>query len=136
MCTDTESADPEVLQSGFGLHFLSWSGEFWENSPQISRQILQPNFSCKSFGLVSPEFQATQKNSPPKFTAKIVGFPPTPRVLKTIVFHADFCLRGSHSEKFPRFLTSAVSSPGDDQVEGSPKFELIFGKGVRRNTFQ
>ena len=31
---------PEVLQSGFGVRFLFWSGEFEENCQQILSQIL------------------------------------------------------------------------------------------------
>ena len=61
--------DPEVLQSGFGLNSLFWSGEFWENCRRISQRILPANLSRECFGLVSPELQTPPKNHGQKLSA-------------------------------------------------------------------
>ena len=63
------------MQSGFGVIFLFWSGEFQEICQRISQRILTVNFDSEIFGLVSPGFQVTPKNSRPKFTSRIVGIP-------------------------------------------------------------
>ena len=49
------------MQSGFGVNFLFWSGEFEENCRRISQRILMANFDSEFFGLVFAGFQATQK---------------------------------------------------------------------------
>ena len=73
--------EPEVLQSGFGVFFLFWPGEFWENCRQISQRILRAKFLREFLGLVFPGFQALSppkihaQYSRPKFTPKIVGIP-------------------------------------------------------------
>ena len=69
------AVEPEVLQSGFGVKFLFWPGEFWENCRRISQRVLMAIFFCEFFGLVFPGFRAPTKNSRPKFTPRIVGFP-------------------------------------------------------------
>ena len=60
---------------------LFWSGEFEENFPQISQQILPANFVREFFGIVSPGLR------PPKiFTPKIVGILlSTQRIFKVIL---------------------------------------------------
>ena len=64
---------PDVMQSGFGVNFLFWSGEFQENCRRISQRILMTNFDSEFFGLVFPGLQATQKihaqNSRPELSA-------------------------------------------------------------------
>ena len=42
---------PDVMQSGFGVNFLFWSGEFQENCRRISQRILMANFDSEIFGL-------------------------------------------------------------------------------------
>ena len=63
--------DPDVLQSGFELKFLFWSGENLENCRRISQRILPANLSA----LFLKGFRPSHKNAPPKFTPKIVGTP-------------------------------------------------------------
>ena len=87
MCT---LIDPEGLQSGFGLNFVFWSGEFWENCPSISRRILAANFQLVSRGPQAPLSQEIHpRNSRPELLALFSNF----RCLKPTFFHADFCLR-------------------------------------------
>ena len=66
------------MQSGFGVKFLFWSGEFEENRRRISQRILMANFDSDFFGLVFPWFQATQKihaqNSRPELSAFLSNF--------------------------------------------------------------
>ena len=73
-----KDVDPNVLQSGFGVIFLFWPGEFNENCRGISQRISMANFDCEFFGLVFP-FQAPQKkvhaqNSRPNLSAFLSNF--------------------------------------------------------------
>ena len=81
---------PDVMQSGFGVNFLFWSGEFEENCRRISQRILMANFDSEYFGLVFPGFQATPKvhaqNSRPELSAFLSNF--------TFLFTAIFCSWG------------------------------------------
>ena len=52
---------PDVMQSGFGVNFLFWSGELQENCRRISQRILMANFDSEIFGLVFPGLQVTPK---------------------------------------------------------------------------
>ena len=56
-----EKVGPDVMQSGFGVNVLFWSGEFEENRRRNSQRILMTNFDSEFFGLVFPGFQATPK---------------------------------------------------------------------------
>ena len=56
--------DPEVLQSGFGLNFVFWSGEWSENSPQISQRIRQRIFVASFRPCFSRASGALKKFSP------------------------------------------------------------------------
>ena len=42
------------MQSGYGVNFLFWRGEFEENCRRISQRILLANFDSEFFGLVFP----------------------------------------------------------------------------------
>ena len=80
--------EPEVLQSGFGVIFLFWPGEFLENCRQISRkfdgdffpQIFRPYF-FQSF---------PPPNSRPNVSAFLSNF----TFSNPNVFHAGFLLAG------------------------------------------
>ena len=61
------------------------------------------NFDGKYFGLVFPGFQATPKNSRPKFTSRIVGIPLQFTFLNPNLFTAIFCLGGRPLEMFYYF---------------------------------
>ena len=82
------------MQSGFGVKFLFWSGEFYENCRRISQRILMANFDSEFFGLVFPGFQATQKihaqNSRPELSAFLSNF----TFLNQKFIHGDFLLTG------------------------------------------
>ena len=91
---------PEILQSGFGVNFLFWSGEFWENC----RRILIANFDSEFFGPSFPErifrpffsrTSAPPKNSRPKFTPRNCRHS-SPISLSRIqnLFTLLFCLQG------------------------------------------
>ena len=73
---EPRSFDPKVLQSGCGVDFLSWSGEFYENCPQICQSTVPANFSREYVSLVSPGFQPPPKkiHSCPGFTPQIFNF--------------------------------------------------------------
>ena len=86
---------PDVMQSGFGVNFLFWSGELWENGRRISQWILMANFDSEFFGLVFfPGFQATPKNSRPKFTSRIVGIPLQFHFLEPKIYSRRFSAYG------------------------------------------
>ena len=57
----TTTLDPEVMQSGFGVNFLFWTGGFLEKCRRISRRILMANLFLEFFSLVSPRLQTPQK---------------------------------------------------------------------------
>ena len=82
------------MQSGFGVNFLFWSGEFEENCRRISQRILMANLDSEFFGLVFPGFQATQKihpqNSRPELSAFLSNF----TFLNPKFIHGDFLLTG------------------------------------------
>ena len=82
------------MQSGFGVNFLFWSGEFWENRRRISQRILMAHFDSEFFGLSFPGLKDTQKNSRPKFTARIAGFPPQFHFLEPKVYSRRFSAYG------------------------------------------
>ena len=94
---------PDVVQSGFGVNFLFWSGEFLGNCRRISQRILKANFDSEFFGLVFPGFQATQKihaqNSRPELLAVLSNF----HFLEPkILFTAILCLRGRPTNRWPK----------------------------------
>ena len=72
------SVDPELLQSGFWVKFLFWSGEFQEKCRRISQRISIANFDSESFGLVFPRFRLPPKihapNSRPNLSAFLFNF--------------------------------------------------------------
>ena len=80
------------MQSGIGVNFLFWSGEFEENCRRISQRILMANLDSEFFGLVFPGFQATQKihaqNSRPELSALLSNF----TFLNPKFIHGDFLL--------------------------------------------
>ena len=82
------------MQSGFGVNFLFWPGEFWETCRRISQRILMANFDSEFLGLVFPGFQATQKihaqNSRPEMSAFLSNF----TFLNPKFIHGDFLLTG------------------------------------------
>ena len=85
-----DSCRSQGLQSGLGVNFLVWPGEFQENCRRISQQISMANFVRELFGLVSPGFEAPSKihalNSHPKSSEFLSKCPKW--------FHADFLLLG------------------------------------------
>ena len=111
------SVDPEVLQSGFGVNLLSWSGEFEENSSQIYQRISSANFFCEFFGLASPGFQPLpppKKNSPPKFTPRFVGIPLQFRFFEHEHFPRRFCACGGDQQ----VMRCLCDCDGDSQRHG------------------
>ena len=89
-----ERIGPDVMQSGFGVNFLFWSGELWENCRRISQRILMANFDSEFFGPIFPGFQAPQKihtqNSRPELSAFLSNF----TFLNPKFIHGDFLLAG------------------------------------------
>ena len=71
-CKKLPNLEPKVLQSGFGVHFLFWPGEFWENCRRISDQIMMVNSSANCLALFS---RVSGPPPPRKFTPKLVGIP-------------------------------------------------------------
>ena len=68
-------------------------GDFFILARRISGKLpanFSANFDREFFGLVFPGLQATQKNSRPKFTSRIVGIPLQSHFLEPKIF----CLRG------------------------------------------
>ena len=89
--------EPEVLQSGFGVNFIFWHGELWENCRRINfdGEKFAENFPQIFRPCFLPGFQARPKNSHPKFTPRIVGIPLQFHFLEpNCFFHADFLLTG------------------------------------------
>ena len=86
-----ESLDPEILQSGFGVNFLSWSCEI---RGEFVSEFLMANFSRKFFGLVFPVFR------PPPPPEKQIHAQKSPAFLSRFTFsnpkcfHGDFLLTG------------------------------------------
>ena len=66
------------MQSGFGVKFLFWSGEFEENCRRISQRILMANFDSDFLGLVFQGFRPPKKihaqNSRPELSAFLSNF--------------------------------------------------------------
>ena len=87
------------MQSGFGVNFLFWSGEFEENCRRISLRILMANFDSEFFGLVFSGFQVTQKihaqNSRPELSAFLSNF----TFMNPKFIHGDFLLTGESKIK-------------------------------------
>ena len=85
-----ECFGPDVMQSGFGVNFLFWSGEFWENCRRISQRILMANFSALFFqGFRSPQ-KIHAQNSRQELSAFLSNF----TLLKPKFIHGDFLLTG------------------------------------------
>ena len=86
---------PGVVQSGFRVNFLFWSGKFSENCRRISQRILMANFDSEFFGLVFPGFQATPKKFTPKIHVQNCRHSSPISLSRTQnLFTAIFCLRG------------------------------------------
>ena len=102
----SREVEPEVLQSGFWVNFLSWLGEIEENCRQISQRILMATFSANFRPCFSgPPQKFHVQNSHPNLSAflSIVTFSnPT-------FFNADF-LRMSGVEKLTRSSLKGVSN--------------------------
>ena len=123
------------MQSGLGVNFLFWSGEFLENCRRISQRILMANFDSEFSGLVFPGFQATQKlhaqTSRPELSACLSSF----TFLNPKFIHGDFLLTGETEillrillRIFPNFPRSfRASFPRKRRPEkNSPKIPALF----------
>ena len=67
---------------------------FRKNCRRISQRILMANFDGEFFGLVFPGFQATPKNSRPKFTSRIVSIPLQFHFLEPKIYSRRFSAHG------------------------------------------
>ena len=85
---------PDVMQSGFGVKFLFWSGEFEVNCRRISQRILMANFDSEFFGRVFPGFQATQKIHAQYSLSRIVGIPLQFHFLEPKIYSRRFSAYG------------------------------------------
>ena len=63
------------MQSGFGVIFLFWSGEFLEDCRRISQRILMANFDSEFFGLVFPGVSGHPKIHAQNSRPELSGFP-------------------------------------------------------------
>ena len=77
--SDSLILEPEVLQSGFGVKFLFWPSEFYENCQRISQRNLMSRFFPRFFRpCFFPGFRAPQKihaqTSRPELSACLSNF--------------------------------------------------------------
>ena len=81
--------DPEVLQSGFGVKFLIWSGEFQENCRRILMAIFSREFLALFFQGFRPK-KCTPKLHDQKSSAFLSNF----TFSNPSLFHGNFLLTG------------------------------------------
>ena len=73
--------DPEVLQIGFGVNFLIWSGEFMKIAGEFLSEFWW-RFLSRIFQPLFPGFPSPRKSTPKNFTPKISGIPLHYRLLE------------------------------------------------------
>ena len=109
--------DPAVLQSGLGVSFLIWSGEFKKIAGEFLSEFIQRFFFPQNIRACFSRVSGPPKSSGPKLSAFLSNF----NILKPNLFHADVLLRGR-----PMFLF--LEKPG--KIPSVPKLltlqNLIF----------
>ena len=95
----TKKLGSDVMQSGFGVNFLFWSGELQENCQRISQRISMANFDSEFFGLVFSRVAGHPKNSRPKFTSRIVGIPLQFHFLEPKIYSRRFSAYGGDQKR-------------------------------------